>query len=632
MMKLLENIKLLRELSEDSFILLDGKSPKHKYSEPKTSDVMLSDEKDIGIMVKGNYVVLDFDDKMSYLKIKELVETENIPCHIMQTSRGGHFWFKSTEPLANNIGINTPLGVSCDVRSYGKNSLVVIKKNGELRKWIRVSKDVGELPYYLKPMKHKYEFTGEQQGSRNGDLFSYIITLTMRGFKKDEIRHTIRLINTYIFDESLPESEIETILRDESFTNLRPAFFSEKGRFLHDVFAEFVAKTHNVCASEGQLLIYNDGYYDANRLEIERAMIHHISNITRNQRNETLEYLKIMAQQLERQRYYNVCVQNGVYNTKENILMEHNPEHNMRNKINAVYDPHAYNESVDHVLDKITCGDKEVRSLLEEMIGYCMLPTTKYQVSFILYGGGSNGKSTLLDMITNMIGDSNVSSLSMSELNHNFKLSQISGKLVNIGDDINGDYIKDNSIFKKLVTGDELTVDVKNETPYKMRNYATLLFATNNLPQFKDKSEGNERRLIIVPFNAKFSKNDPDYDPFIGDKLEEESAKSYLLNLAIMGMQRVYANNGFTKSKQVDKMLLEFQKDNNNVIEYLETAPDLNGLTHHEVYMDYVNWCESNGTQEFKLRKFNKELKNTGKYDSKQTTRKKERVYVWQSV
>ena len=69
MMKLLENIKLLRELSEDSFILLDGKSPKHKYSEPKTSDVMLSDEKDIGIMVKGNYVVLDFDDKMSYLKI-----------------------------------------------------------------------------------------------------------------------------------------------------------------------------------------------------------------------------------------------------------------------------------------------------------------------------------------------------------------------------------------------------------------------------------------------------------------------------------------------------------------------------------------------------------------------------------
>ena len=78
-------------------------------------------------------------------------------------------------------------------------------------------------------------------------------------------------------------------------------------------------------------------------------------------------------------------------------------------------------------------------------------------------------------------------------------------------------------------------VERKNQHPFKLYNYATLWFSTNDMPTFADKSDGLNRRIVILPFDAKFSPYDPDFDPDIIDKVTTDSAKSYLLNLALRG-------------------------------------------------------------------------------------------------
>ncbi|WP_242865019.1 phage/plasmid primase, P4 family, partial [Clostridium botulinum] len=167
-------------------------------------------------------------------------------------------------------------------------------------------------------------------------------------------------------------------------------------------------------------------------------------------------------------------------------------------------------------------------------------------------GGGSNGKSTLLEVLNELLGEENIASVSLEELNHRFKTFQLEGKLANIGDDISNKYIEDNSTFKKLVTGEKVNVERKGRDPFDFKNYSKLIFSANELPRINDLSGGLKRRLIFIPFNATFSKKDKDYDPFILDKLTSHEAMEYLLKLALEGLNRVLINHIFTNAKVCD--------------------------------------------------------------------------------
>ncbi len=103
---------------------------------------------------------------------------------------------------------------------------------------------------------------------------------------------------------------------------------------------------------------------------------------------------------------------------------------------------------MDKTLDKICCKDKQLRLLIEEMIGYTLFRRNELGKAFILTGQGANGKSTLLEVLNELLGEENIASVSLEELNHRFKTFQLEGKLANIGDDISNKYIEDNSTFK----------------------------------------------------------------------------------------------------------------------------------------------------------------------------------------
>lgn len=604
----------MAQLEQSRFVVLENGAPTHKLSEHKTYEEV-KDEDSLAILVDAPYVVLDFDSMDQFNVMKQIVKDKHLNTRIMASTRGGHIWFKSDIPLKNNVDINTPLTLQVDVRSHGKYSYVKVKDNGVWREWLTFDEEVDTLPEYLKPIHHDVElFRMKNSDGRNSTLFSYIITLTSAGLSKETIRDTFKLINDYIFDDKLSSSELNTILRDEAFDNLRPAFF-DKSTFLHHIFGDYIANNNYIYTYNNRLYMYKDGWYTQDTTIIEAKMIEYIPNLTQHQRREVLSYLLLKAEPLPDINPYMIACTNGSIDIRDKKLREHSPTDFVRNKVNTRYDENAYVEVVDEVLDKISVNDPQLRKLIEEMMGYALIPTSKFQKAFILYGDGANGKSTLLDIITDVIGDTNISSLSLQELNHNFKLSEITNKLVNIGDDISDQYLEDSSIFKKLVSGDEVTVDKKNEQPYKMRNYATMLFATNNLPTTKDKSTGYSRRLSIIPFEAVFSSTDPDYDPFILDKLTTPEAKSYILNLAIDGIIRVFAQNGFTEVDRVDDILNDFLKENNNVIAFLSEF-DIEGQVSSDAYNEYTYWCAQNGVSNYKIRKFNSEVRKNSDMDT----------------
>jgi putative DNA primase/helicase len=285
---------------------------------------------------------------------------------------------------------------------------------------------------------------------------------------------------------------------------------------------------------------------------------------------------------------------------------------------------------MDKTLDKVCLHDKNIRSLLEEMIGYSLYRKSVMQVCFILTGEGSNGKSTILNCIKKLLGKQNYTSLDLRELEETFKPSELYGKLANIGDDISAKYLESSSVFKKCVTGESFIVQRKYGQPFELESYATQIFCANELPQVKDKSDGFARRIVLIPFNARFSKTDVDYDPFIEDKLMSDESINYLLKLAIDGLRRVLENRQFTKSDVGEREKNEYMKDNNNVLQWLDDEPKIENESVNDVYLNYDVWCARNGTHPVKKLNLSKTLKKHGGYISKPKSieGKTARVYV----
>ena len=572
---------------------------------------------DLGVLIQEPFVVFDVDDKDEFLKLKEIILDKKVKCNIMKSTRGGHFWFRSSKPLTNNIKIKTPIGITIDVRSYGKLCYTKVKQEQEWREWLTDFDfdELDEVPFWLQPINHSFELVGLKQGDgRNDKLYSYIITL-VNYMTKEKVRETFYIINDYILGDKLDYKELETILRDEAFDNVRPNFF-DKSRFLFDKYAKWLCNNYSIMRRDKLLYVYDNNHYCSDSTIIERLALKHIPSLNRNQRNEVLDYLRLIAPEIPDISYYYIICKNCIVDIRDRKAYPYSKDFFIPTLINATYNPKLKkNDFVDKFMSRVCCGDKEIEDLIYEMIGYCLIPTSKFQKSFILFGDGSNGKSTLLDVIIEILGDYNVSSLSLKEINHTFKLAEITDKLANIGDDISDEYITDSSIFKKLVTGEEITVEKKHEQPYKIRNTATIIFATNNLPNMQDKSNGMVRRLCIIPFNAIISKNDPDFDPFILDKLKEEDNKSYILNKALLGIERVFVNQGFTTPKSVEELMEDYYREVNNVIRYLDYTDidKIIGKVARDVYNDYVFWCANQSETAYKLRRFNTEIrKRTG--------------------
>lgn len=610
----------------------DGKRPSEPYKN-RSSFYELSHVEELesyGGVLKDGLVQIDVDDGVEASKLFKIVEELDVQCDVLKTTRGMHFYFNNTCITKRGQGLATPIGILVDTGLGVQNAVIPLKVLGVKREWYRRVDELQELPIWLKPVaKQPFDFKAMKSGDgRNPILFKYILVLQQEGLSKDEIKETIRIINKYILEEPLDENEIDTILRDESF--MKETFYV-KNSLQYEKLASYMRDNDHIIKINGTLHIYHQGVYTDNPLYIERRMLTYIRNSTSTHRNEVLKYLDLLCEEHEMCSSQYVAVGNGILNLETMEIIPFTPNIVIKNKVNYCYNVGAKNEPMEHMLDRITCGDAEMRLLLEEMVGYTLLRRNELGKAFILTGGGSNGKSTFFECIIRLLGKENISSVSLEELGHRFKTYQLEGKLANIGDDISNKYIEDNSTFKKLATGEAVNVERKGRDAYDMHNYAKLIFSANELPRINDYSEGLKRRIIFIPFKAKFKRTDKDFDPFIGDKLRSKEAMEYLLKVAVNGLRRLLINGGFTSSEACDNVWREYEAINNPILAFVDEVDVVNESC-KDAYLKYATWCVDGGLKNVSKPIFGRELKKLG-YNSDRVIKKGGKsIRVWSIV
>lgn len=608
-----------------------------KSSELKRLDEVSDLPEYAGILADG-IVLIDIDDKAQSETMLDIIDDLNLNCKVYETTRGKHFLFSNLDKNGNYIldkcGTHKTLacGLTADIKLGHKNSYEVLKYNNKERFVeydIEPNEEYDALPKFMVPVNSKIDFTTMESGDgRNQAMFNYILTLQSNDFTKDQAREVLGIINKYVLSDPLDEKELKTLSRDEAFQ--APVFFN-RGVFLFDKFAHYMANNYHIIKINGQLHIYSDGIYVDATNEIEAQMIKHISNLSKAKRSEVLSYLDILIRddrQMSDANY--IAFKNGIYNITTRELEPFTPDIVITNKIEYDYDPTAYDPLLDKTLNKIACFDESVRALLEECVGYCFYRRSELRKSFILTGDKENGKSTYLSLIEHLLGHKNITSLDLAELGDRFRTAQLVNKLACIGDDIGSEFIANPNIFKKLSAGNPVTVEKKGKDPFDFSNYAKLLFSANDIPKIKDRTGAVISRLIIIPFDAKFTAEDPDFDPYIKYKLIKTLPMQYLINIGLAGLHRVLERRKFTESEKVQVALKEYEENNNPILSFLQEEPKIENEPTTGVYSEYRIFCMNNNFSPMSNIEFSKQINRILGYKviSKSIKGKKCRVFV----
>ena len=198
-----------------------------------------------------------------------------------------------------------------------------------------------------------------------------------------------------------------------------------------------------------------------------------------------------------------VCVQNGILDVVTQTLEPHTPERYFMKRLPIDFDPKAECPTIDAYFEQWLPGRSKA---LYEIVANTLIGWDyPIQSVVILIGGGGNGKSTYLLLITKFLGEDNVSAIEMQAFGENrFASAKLLGKWANICSDMDRRRIKSTSEFKKLTGGDPIQGEIKHGALFTFFNKAKMMFSLNELPQSPDDTEAFYRRVFKLRFNAKF--------------------------------------------------------------------------------------------------------------------------------
>lgn len=332
--------------------------------------------------------------------------------------------------------------------------------------------------------------------------------------------------------------------------------------------------------------------------------------------------MKCERKRAENNRYL-IPVANGIYDLKQHKLLPFSPDYTFTNSITTSYVENALKPSnfdVDKWLLSIADNDEDIVKLLWQVIAECLNGNYTRGKFFILTGSGNNGKGTFQQLLINLIGEENVSSLKWKKITERFSPYGMVGKTLNIGDDIEGTYIEDNSVIQSIVTGDTITVEQKGKDPFSTRLKLSLVFSANEIPKVRNKTNGLYRRMTIIPFNADF--NGQVQDRSIKDeKINDSEVLEYVLNKAL---QLEFTN--FIEPEAVKEKLEDYKQSNDPILEFYTTylkEADTDRFPIPFIYQHYKIFCDENGFKPVSNRNFTTSM---GEYLGKGWTKAKARV------
>lgn len=379
---------------------------------------------------------------------------------------------------------------------------------------------------------------------------------------------------------------------------------------------------HLLAYSDNRVLAYTAGYWAALNVDVDikRPILRLVGQkVTASRVNSIVELLKIQyatsSDMFERKTPL-ICLNNGALNPLDGELLEHSHEHYLTNRVDITFDPAATCELWLQTLDEIFAPDAdkaEKIQLLQEFIGYCLIPETRMHKFLWMVGAGGNGKSLILEVLNALIGKDNISHAQIERLQEKFVRAELQGKLVNISSEMSAQATVSDGYLKQIVAGDVVEAERKYQPSFSFKPYARLIGATNILPRLLDHSDGFCRRAMILRLNRQFTEAEQDKQRV--SKLMAELPG--ILNWSIAGLQRLLNRTYFELPPSSKAEVESYRVNSDPVRQFAEdflvtTDEKRDWVTGSSLYKGYREWSDENGYKAVASNSFAERLSSIG--------------------
>lgn len=270
--------------------------------------------------------------------------------------------------------------------------------------------------------------------------------------------------------------------------------------------------------------------------------------------------------------------------------------------------------AVFDVFLKTIMPDADIRSFLKRFFGYCLLGITSEQCLLFFYGAGRNGKSTLVDLMCEILGDYAVT-LSIDSFAGDTRrggaeatpdLARLPGaRFVAAAEPEMGVKIKD-ALIKALTGGEKLPIRRLHQDFIDLIPQFKIVLSGNHKPVITDDSDGIWRRVHMVPFDVQIAQADVDRD--LPKKLRAEKAAIFAW---IVAGALEYLNYGLSPPARVLAATAEYREESDPIGAFIRNACVVTGQERDEASVEdlvigYANYARKEGLPEFKASTFSR--------------------------
>lgn len=617
-------------------LIRDTKAPKYPWKTKvelgTLEDYIHADWDDCSAVISDDYVVLDFDDERSCEIANKIVDDKGLNCYRNHSNH--HLIFRKPKSFKftdkREIAKYLACGIKCDilVSQNGKYSLECIKKNGVTRLVEVFNKDIDELPPYFYPIITKSDLGNtinfiDQNEGRYNDLFKYRLTLWNQRFDQETVKQILDIIIDYVMASEPPfkNNNYQRLMDFSQITrNIKTNPYiiwdeDNKGRLSK----RFLARTFVIDTIEKyQIKLFDNtpmGFLNGRWIPFEKYIFTVLSELlgddeTMNIKSLVKEHFQAIITSMsfdkEKVKWNNaryMVFNNGTYDWVTNKLIPTVAEHYQTVTCDFDYIENPESVAYDKVIATAFGEDKEQLKAILQTGGSGFYKNADYKKMFhIFYGKGNNAKSLFTQAWIEIAGHKNCSTRSIYQIcNDRFSMGVIHGKLFNIIDDANADYIGDTGNLKMVATGGYTDIENKGQDAKSTDQlpFCTIIANTNKIIRIGngDDSFAIDKRRHVVHWTHQFLETDPDFDKHANTKLLNDI--TFLQKLLYESIQafRDLLNSGekFTTPKSSMDIVKQFRELMNQQEEQLSTYPidtwvqfDIN-----ETYEKYKSLCGS---------------------------------------
>lgn len=358
----------------------------------------------------------------------------------------------------------------------------------------------------------------------------------------------------------------------------------------------------------------------------EKAFNRHMKYTRSNKGKEALvkgarHRLSIMPDGFD-QDIFALNTKNGILDLKSGKLLPHSAEAMLSKMTACEYSPNADCPLWKNFLQDIFASDKDMMHYIQKAVGYTLSGSVQEQCLFILIGNGRNGKSTFLDIISDLAGDyaANIQpeTIMVKKMpsTANSDIARLKGARLVTTTETNDGVRFNEGLLKQLTGGDKVTARHLYGHEFEFRPEFKIWLATNHKPVITGLDDGIWRRIHLIPFGVQIPAEKVDKN--LKDKLKAEYTG--ILNWAAEGFL-LWTQEGLKQPGIVRQATADYKTEMDVIAAFLDecTRRGPGEVRANDLYLAYRQWAEENGHYKWSNQRFGREI-------SKRYSREKDRL------